>query len=164
MTSARDDRKGGVATYRSRHDHLTQLGTAFYVSATPNGVADRTADDASHERRTCGIDCRRGRLRRDRLRLCRGLRSLDRRRRRPDGRKALCQQRFMLQFVEIAGLRIVPHGLPTLDRAARIFVEVAVRGPFEVAQRRQSPLNVATFALIEPELLFRLVCCEGSID
>src|SRR5262249_14531976 len=70
-------------------------------------------------------------------------------RRRRDGEKAPCKQRLILQFVEIAARHVAPCGLPPLNRAAGVVVEVAIHGPVEVTQRRQSLLNIAALDLIE---------------
>src|SRR5215475_7421945 len=100
----------------------------------------------------------------DRLRLCRRLLSPDGRRGRLHGWSALCKQRLILQFVEIATLQIAPSGLPTLNRAARGIAEVAIGDSVEVTQRRQSPLNITAFKSVEPELLLGLACRECGVD
>jgi hypothetical protein len=67
---------------------------------------------------------------------------------RSDGWKPLGQQCVMLQFVEIPAFRIAPLRLPELDRATRIVREISVRSASKIAERRQSPLDIAAFSLI----------------
>ena len=51
-----------------------------------------------------------------------------------------------------------------LDRTTRVVIEIAVRISLEEAERCQSALNVAAFALIESELLFGLTCRQRGVN
>src|SRR5215470_16698213 len=136
-------------------------------SAYPNSAADRAADHSTHKRGTCRIRGWRGcGLSRRRCSLLRLLPPDGRRRtlHRSDDRKPLVQQCVMLQFVEISASWIAPCRLPALDRAACIIVEIAVRLAFEVAERRQPPLNIATLTWVESELVFGLTCRQRGVD
>src|SRR5262244_2148988 len=102
---------------RAPHPNLLPVGGSapFAVLSPPDRVADRTADDASHEcctRRIHGwlLGCRHLLLGWRRLLGCRRLvlRPRGSRRRCSNRRQPLCEQCVMLQFVEIPASRIVP--------------------------------------------------------